>query len=174
MIETKRLILRRLVLSDHAALETLLGNDEVMESSDDGPLTTEQVGAWLQGHIKGYENNTGIEILAVDHRSTSEFIGYCGLTEYPDIDGLCEIEVGYRLMRKFWGYGYATEAACAIRDYAFSELNLPRLVALIEPVNKRSIGVARKLGMKLEKDVMMEGYDHPDHLYTMSSKGQNA
>ena len=172
VIETERLLLRRLVLSDHVALDTLLGNQEVMKSSDDGLLNTEQVGAWLEGHIQGYENNTGIEILAIEDKFTSEFIGYCGLTEYPDIDGVHEIEVGYRLIRKFWGCGYATEAASAIRDYTFSELKLPRLVALIEPVNKRSICVARKLGMTLEKEVLMEGYDHPDHLYSMSSQEQ--
>ena len=172
MIETERLLLRRLVLSDHVALDTLLGNQEVMESSDDGPLNTEQVGAWLEGHIQGYEKNTGIEILAIEGKSNAEFIGYCGLTEYPDINGVREIEVSYRLIWKFWGCGYATEAASAIREYAFSDLNLPRLVALIEPVNKRSIGVARKLGMTLEKEVLMEGYDHPDHLYSMSSQEQ--
>jgi len=68
-------------------------------------------------------------------KSTSEFIGYCGLTLFPDIDGTAEIEIGYRLIRKFWGYGFATEATSAVRDYAFSELKLTRLVALIEPSN---------------------------------------
>ena len=66
-------------------------------------------------------------------------------------------------MPNSWGYGYATEAARAVRDYAFSELNLNRLVALIEPVNQRSIRVAEKLGMRYEKDVMLEGYDYPDY-----------
>ncbi len=166
MIETRRLVLRRLVQSDLQELDSLLGDKEVMKSSDDGPLNATEIRVWLDGHISGYKRNDGIEILAIETKSASKFIGYCGLTEYPDIDGLTEIENGYRLVRKFWGYGYATEAARAIRDYAFSKLHLPRLVALIEPVNKRSIGVAKKIGMTYEKDVVMEGYDHPDHLYT--------
>jgi len=170
MIETKRLLLRRLVISDHEALDTLFANEEVMESSNDGPLNTKEVGVWLKSQIEGYQECCGIEIMAVEIRSTSEVIGYCGLTKSPDIDGATEIEIGYRLIRKFWGHGYATEAASAVRDYAFSELALPRLVALVEPVNRQSIAVARKLGMTYEKDVMMEGYDHPDHLYSIDNR----
>lgn len=170
MIETERLVLRRLVVSDHEAFDALFADEEVMESSDNGPLNTREVGVWLNGQIESYKKNSGIEILAVEIKSTSEVIGYCGLTQFRDIDGLAEIEIGYRLIRKFWGCGYATEAASAIRDHAFSELNLSRLVALIEPVNKRSIGVAKKLGMNYEKEAMMEGYDHPDHLYTMYNR----
>ena len=174
MIETERLTLRRLVISDQQAFDTLFAGEEVMESSDDGPLTTKQVGVWLKHQIAVYEKNSGVELLAVEIKSTSELIGYCGLTQFRDIGGLPEVEVGYRLIRKFWGYGYASEAARAVRNYAFSELNLPRLVALIEPVNQRSVRVAKKLGMTCEKEVMMEGYDHPDHLYVMYNREQNA
>ena len=174
MIETKRLILRRLVIADHEALDALFADEEVMESSNDGPLNTKGVGTWLKDQIEGYQKNSGIDILAVELRSTSEVIGYCGLTKFPDIDGATEIEIGYRLIRKFWGYGYATEAASAVRDYAFSELDLPRLVALIEPVNRRSVAVARKLGMTYEKEVMLEGYDHPDHFYSIGNRVKNA
>ncbi len=85
----------------------------------------------------------------------------------PDIDGVAEFEIGYRLIRSVWGNGYATEAAIAVRDHAFTVLNLTRLVALIEPVNNRSIRVAEKLGMKYEKDVFLPDYDHADHLYSM-------
>jgi len=174
MIETKRLLLRRLVISDHEALVTLFGDEEVMEFSDDGPLDTEEVGAWLRKQIEGYRKSSGIEILAIERRSASDVIGYCGLTQFSDIDGSSEIEIGYRLIRQFWGCGYATEVASAVRDHAFSELQLTRLISLIDPVNRQSIRVAKKLGMNFEREVMMEGYDHPDHLYSMCSTRQNA
>lgn len=167
MIETKRLLLRRLVSSDHEAFDTLFGDGEVMESSVHGTLSTEEVGAWLNRQIDGYGEESGIEVFAVEIRASCEVVGYCGMTRYPDIDGSAEIEIGFRLIRKYWGCGYATEAAIAVRDFAFSKLALPRLVALIEPGNARSIRVAEKLGMSFEKEVMMEGYDHPDHLYSM-------
>jgi len=166
MLETRRLKLRQLLISDHESLDALFGDADVMEFSD-MPLNSDEAGAWLRSQIDGYEKNNGIEISAVVKKSTSEFIGYCGLTLFPDIDGIAEIEIGYRLIRKFRGDGFATEAASAVRDYAFSELKLTRLVALIEPSNRRSIRVAEKIGMTYEKDVMLKHYDHPDHLYSL-------
>ncbi len=145
-----------------------------MESSVDGPLNTDQVRTWLKDQIDEYKKKHGIEVFAVVNKSTTEFIGYCGLFQFPNIDGAHEVEVGYRLIRKSWGNGFATEAASAIRDYAFSELNLNRLIALIEPVNNRSIRVAEKIGMIYEKDIMLEDYDYPDHLYSMCNVNENA
>jgi ribosomal-protein-alanine N-acetyltransferase len=174
LIETERLILRRFMPSDYEALNDLLGDAGVMESSVDGPLNRDQVRTWLKEQIDEYTKEQGNEVLAVVNKSTAELIGYCGLFQFPNIDGICETEVGYRFMRKSWGNGYATEAAAAIRDYAFSLLNLARLIALIEPTNKRSIRVAKKIGMKYEKDVMLEEYDYPDHLYSMCNTNENA
>lgn len=104
-----------------------------MESSDDGPLGPKEVDVWIKLQNDVYQKNNGVEMLAVEMKSTPEVIGYFGLTQFHDIGDLPEIEIGYRLVRRFWGYGHAIETACAVHDYAFSELNLPRLVALIEP-----------------------------------------
>ena len=157
-----------MMASDLSVLERLLGDEKVMEFSDDGPLDSDEVGAWLTDQMEAYEENHGVGIFAVVTKSDSEFVGYCGLTVFPDIGGVPEMAVGYRLIRAAWGNGYATEAACAVRDYAFSELGQSRLVSLIEPSNKRSIRVAEKLGMNFEKEALLEDYDYPDHLYVIS------
>ena len=94
-------------------------------------------------------------------------IGYCGLFYFPAIAEQPEIEIGYRLARPFWGHGYATEAVAAVRDYGFSVLCLPRLIALIDPQNVASIRVAENAGMRYEREVMLEGYSHPDHVYSI-------
>lgn len=172
MIETERLILRRLLVSDHEAFCTLFADKEVMKFSDDGPLDTKAVDVWLKRQIDRYDIERGVGVLAVEIKSTAAVIGYCGLTQMSDIEGLPDSELGYRLIRPCWGYGYATEAASAIRDYAFSQPNVSRLVALIEPDNARSMGVAKKIGMHCEKPVMMEGYDHPDYLYVIDNPRQ--
>ena len=170
MIDTGRLELRPLVFADHKALNVLFSDEQVMKSSINGIMSSEEVMVWITAQIEEHKNNNGISILAVNNKSIAQVIGYCGLSLFPNIDGATEIEIGYRLIREYWGFGYATEAATAVRDYAFIELKLTRLVALIEPINQRSIGVAKKIGMSYEKDVMLEGYDHPDHLYSMSNE----
>ena len=152
-------------MSDQLSLELILGDQEVMEFSD-GCMNSREVAEWLATKVSNSIND-GIEILAVELKSTDSFIGYCGLTLFPNIDGVAETEIGYRLIPGFWGSGYATEAATAVRDYGFSELNLRRLIALIDPSNERSIRVAKKLGMDYEKDVLLDGYDHPDYLYAI-------
>jgi RimJ/RimL family protein N-acetyltransferase len=81
--------------------------------------------------------------------------------------GQPETEIGYRLARPYWGRGYATESARAVRDYALNTLRLPRLIAMIDPQNVASIRVVEKLGMHYEKDVMFEGYTHPDRVYAI-------
>jgi RimJ/RimL family protein N-acetyltransferase len=83
VIKTERLLLRRLGISDHNAFDTLFSNEEVMESSDDVPLSTEQVRAWLERQIKVYENSRGIEMLAITLRASNKVVGYCGLTQFP-------------------------------------------------------------------------------------------
>ena len=110
---------------------------------------------------------------AVVERARDQTIGYCGLFLFPDIDGVAEIEIGYRLARASWGRGFASEAARAVVAYAFEALRLPRLIALIDPANTASLRVASKIGMRYEKDAMLPGYTHPDHLYALAAPTAN-
>ena len=66
-----------------------------------------------------------------------------------------EVEVGYTLGRDYWGQGFATEAAGAVRDYALGELGAGRLIALIIHGNTASENVARKLGLEYERNIML-------------------
>ena len=80
MIDTERLLLRRLKTSDLLALERILGDPEVMEFSNDGPLDRNRVESWLADQVEGYDRQNGVGILAVIRKSDSELIGYCGLS----------------------------------------------------------------------------------------------
>lgn len=80
-------------------------------------------------------------------------MGLCHLIE-KEIEGQTEVEVGYFLLSAYWGQGYATEAASLVVAYAFFELQLESVVAVIDPGNDASISVARRLGMQLEQEVL--------------------
>lgn len=171
MIETDRLTLRSMKISDVDSFAVLFADPKVMKSSIDGTKTSEEVRKWLLEEIENRQNSRGVELLAVLEKSTANVIGYCGLSLISDIDGETEIAIGYRLIRQCWGCGYATESARAVRDHAFAVLALHRIVALIEPINTKSIAVAKKIGMCYEKDVLLKEYDYPDHLYSINRTG---
>ena len=69
-----------------------------------------------------------------------------------------EIEIGYRLHPDYWNRGLATEAARAVRDYAFEVMKLERVISLIHPDNRASRRVTEKNGMTLEKETTFRGF----------------
>jgi ribosomal-protein-alanine N-acetyltransferase len=81
--------------------------------------------------------------LVVIERGTGEPVGWCGLRWHED-EGAADL--GYRLLRDRWGRGYATEASAACIQYAFVDLDLPRLIARVVPQNTASVRVLEKLG----------------------------
>lgn len=170
IVETKRLILRHFHVFDGEAMDRVFGDAEVMRFGP-GVQTQPRVREWLRGCLENYQN-MGFGAWAVVEKSKRDVIGYCGLFYFPDIAGQPEIEIGYRLARPFWGHGYATEAVMAVRDYGFNILCLPRLIAMIDPQNVASIRVAGKAGMCYEREVMLEGYTHHDHVYSIANSAR--
>ena len=166
ILTTERLLLRHFHLMDRDAMLRVFGDAEVMRFGD-GVQTSEWVEVWLSICLERYYKTWGFGPYAVVEQSTWEVIGYCGLFYFSDVHGKPEVEIGYRLRRSTWGKGYATEAAQAIRDYAFHTLSIRRLIALIDPANTASLRVAEKIGMQYESEVMFEGYTHPDHVYVV-------
>ena len=69
-----------------------------------------------------------------------------------------EVEIGYRLDPAYWNRGLITEAARTVRDHAFEDLKLPRVISLIHPENIPSRRVAEKNGMKIEKEITFRGF----------------
>jgi [ribosomal protein S5]-alanine N-acetyltransferase len=142
----------------------VFGDPDVMRFGK-GPQSTIWIQSWIEQTAKNYDR-WGFGLWAVVLRESEVPIGYCGLTRFDDINGKPEIELGYRLAKKYWGHGLATEAATAVRDLSFLELGVARLISLVDPDNSRSIRVAEKLGMVYSDDVMLPGYSHPDRVYS--------
>ena len=172
VLETDRLLLRHIEWTDLDALAAIMGDPEVMHYIGNGaPKTRSQVeramGFWITDNARAWDEHTlarlpqlrrAIErdahfsLWATIERRTRRLIGRCGLLPW-DLDGRKETEVGYLLARRSWGQGYATEAARAIRDYAFERLGFERVISLIQPGNLASQRVAIKNGMRHERDV---------------------
>ncbi len=166
IVETDRLILRHLHIADADAMDDVFGDAGVMHYGP-GVQTPTWVRKWLRARFVEY-HELGFGLWAIIEKSDRKVLGYCGLSHFPYVGGQPETEIGYRLARAHWGRGYATEAAKAVRDYGFHTLNLPRLIALIDPQNVASIRVAEKIGLRYEKDVMLEGYIHSDRVYAIA------
>ena len=144
-LETKRLLLRPMLATDIEALHIIFGDPEVMAAFNHPPFTPEQMQTWLQRNLD-HQNEYGYGLFSVIHKETGTLIGDCGL-EYLESEGAAEL--GYDFRSDYWNQGYATEAAIAVRDYAFVVLRLPQLISLIRVGNLASKRVAEKVGMRL-------------------------
>ncbi len=163
ILETNRLVLRRQVIEDLDDLWALYCDPEITRYIPDAPKTYEEARLELEWHMNGHPKNPALGLWATIHKETGRFIGRCGLLPWT-IDGQEEVEVAYTIARDFWGLGLGSEAAQAIAQYAFEQLNFSRLVCTIEPENLASMKVAKKIGMTFEKE--MEDALGPYHLYS--------
>ena len=163
ILETERLILRRLTLDDLDALFALYRDPEVRRYFPEGTLTYEETKEELEWIIDFQYGQHGFGLWATIHKETGKFLGRCGLIPWT-IEGYSEVEVAYLLDKAYWGQGLATEAALAIVDYAFEQLQLPRLICMFYPENTASANVARKMGMTFEKE--LEDEKGPYMLYS--------
>ena len=152
ILETERLLLRSLELYDLDDLAALYKGPELRTFFPDGTLNRNQTQEELEWIIDVYYAKYGFGLWATIHKPTNVFIGRCGLLPWK-IEGQQEVELAYLLNKKYWGQGLATEAALAIREYAFKNLQLSRLISLIDPNNAASIRVAEKTGMTLEQSL---------------------
>jgi ribosomal-protein-alanine N-acetyltransferase len=164
-LETERLVLRPLALDDLDDFARFVADPETMRFiGAGGTRTREQALDTLERMMESYEAH-GFGQLAIVRKEDGAVMGRCGLlvwdpktwTITQELDGAVEIEVGYLLGRDYWGRGYATEAAMAVRDLALGELGFERLIALIYPDNVRSIRVAEKLGMEPDGEIELMG-----------------
>lgn len=122
---------------------------------DRPPSTREDAVRWIEWQERNYaEHDFGLWVVET-HDGT--FVGDCGLT-VQDVEGTPHVEVGYHLLADVRRLGYATEAARAVRDCAAAH-GVEHLVALIRPENIPSQGVARNLGMELERTAYVHGTD---------------
>ena len=155
MIATQRLILRPWRSSD-LALFAEQNADPVVMRFLAGVLTQAESDAYV-ATAEQHLANTGFGKWAVEAPGVAPFIGAVGLTWLKFAAPFAPaVEVAWRLHRRYWGFGYATEAAAAAIDDGFIRVGLTEIVALTALANHASMRVMQRLGMTRTIE-----FDHP-------------
>ena len=148
LLETNRLILRPMVETDLDSLLLIFTDPRVMASFGGGLFSREMMNSWMQRNLS-HQREFGYGLFSVILKETGKLIGDCGLEQMQELEAA---ELGYDFRSDFWGQGFATEAAQAVRDLAFEALELPQLISLIHVGNLASKRVAEKMGMSLAEE----------------------
>jgi RimJ/RimL family protein N-acetyltransferase len=152
-LRTKRLVLRRWREDDFAPMVAINSDPAVTEFLN--RRMDEAATASFLERTRAHWDEHGFGHWAVETRDgvlAGEMIGFVGVAYPKYLPEVAHLpELGWRLSSASWGQGYATEAAFAARDDAFTRLALPSLISIIHPENDRSRRVAEKLGMTIER-----------------------
>ena len=168
MLESNRLIFRKITADDFDNLAVMLRNPEVMDAWEH-TFTDEQIQKWIEKQIERYKKEI-VGYFAVINKDTGEFIGQMGLM-WNDFEELRVLEIGYMLKREYWGMGYANEGADALAKFAFDVIGVNKVYASIRLENQRSIRVAEKIGMIAESSFIKQ-YDGKDMEHIIYSKNR--
>ncbi len=153
---TERLRLRPYRAADLDAYAEMNADPEVMVFLGNRPMQRAESDG-MAGEINACFFERGYGKLAVERRSDGAFLGMCGLSRerwFTD-----DLEVGWRLLPRYWGQGYATEAGAAWLAHAFEALGQRRIVSVADVPNVRSIAVMERLGMGLVEVAQLDDGD---------------
>lgn len=152
---TDRLVLRRLTLDDAPFILELLNTPGFLRFvGDRGVRTVEEARRFLaERYLPSYETN-GFGLWRVERRDDGAPVGICGLLRRAELD---DVDVGFALLPRFEGNGYAGEAAAAALAEARETHGLARLAAITDPANAGSIRVLQRLGFRLDGRIVLGG-----------------
>jgi [ribosomal protein S5]-alanine N-acetyltransferase len=164
IFESERLGFRKWLPSDAEPFASMNADTEVMEFFPK-KLTREESDAFIES-IENAFALRGYDMLAVEEKASEDFIGFIGFAhprfEAPFIP--C-VEIGWRLDKKYWNKGYATEGAKACLDYGFRTLGFEEVLSFTGIVNVRSERVMQKIGMKKIGEFNHPSVDPSSHVY---------
>ena len=150
MIETNRLILRPFQLSDHSDMLEYQSNPDVVRYVPWPVRTSEQVQEALEKGLSStrIEKQGDSILLSIELKESKKVIGQTNLNFVSEKDKYAEF--GYVINPKFSGLGYVTEASKALISWAFANIDLHRIGAVMDQRNPKSRAVCERLGLRLE------------------------
>ncbi len=156
-LETKRLWFRAVSLADFNDWLPFFADARAWQHWPGERLAPEEeCRKWYARQAERYASNLG-GMNALADKSTGKLVGHAGLL-VQEVDGVTELEVAYSILPRYWGLGFATEAAIACRNFAFANHLAGSLISIIALSNTASQKVARNNGMKPEKETLYRGH----------------
>jgi [ribosomal protein S5]-alanine N-acetyltransferase len=164
VLETDRLILRRLTVEDSSFILELLNDPSWLRFiGDKGVRTIEDARNYiLKGPIAMYER-MGFGLYLTELKDNKASLGLCGLIKR---DALDDVDIGFAFLEEFRGKGYAYEAASAVMTYGRTVLGLDRIVAITSAGNHHSARLLEKLGLRFEKMIKLSDTGEEVELFT--------
>ena len=157
VIETERLILRRLVPQDAEFMLGLLTDPAwIRFIGDRGVRSVEGARDYLANGPTAMYALQGFGLYLVELKDGAQPLGICGLIKRAGLD---DPDLGFAFMPQFRGRGYAVESAQAVLDYGRSVLGMQRIVAITSPDNQASIKLLQRIGFRFERMVRLADGD---------------
>jgi RimJ/RimL family protein N-acetyltransferase len=173
-LETERLVLRPWAADDVGFLMRLSKDPRVMTYIGAGDVWSAQKALEVSDRAADHWHQHHFGWRIAVSKLSGEQIGFIALDlTRPETEGLSpgQHEIGWWLEPSYWGHGYTSEGAKAVRDDAFTGLNAPFLVARVKPENLGSVGVMRKLGMSLTRELTAAG-GYQIAIYRLDNRAQ--
>ncbi|MBG7631475.1 MAG: GNAT family N-acetyltransferase [Bacteroidetes bacterium] len=153
ILETERLYLREMTINDAENMYLLNLDLNVLQYTGDVPFESiENAKKFLKNYDHYKKYNFGR--WAVIHKTTDEFLGWCGLKYTPELD---EYDIGFRFLKKHWNKGFATESAKACLNLGFDKYHITEIIGRAMVENIGSIKVLEKIGFAFHKTFNFDG-----------------
>jgi len=177
-LETERLVLREPRLEDARAFDEFWQDEEASRFVG-GVKSPQEVDEMMKRSIRHWEW-FGIGNFTVERREDGAVLGRVGFLIWNpqtwenghrvQVGEPRETELGWKLDRRAWGNGYASEAAIACRDWGLGALGLTRLISLIALENTASIRVAERIGESFERELEPSPFSHPAGMWSLGER----
>jgi ribosomal-protein-alanine N-acetyltransferase len=166
---TERLSISRLSVADAGFILKLLNESSFIQFIGDREVRTEDDARkyLAEGPLNSYEKN-GFGLFRVSSVGTHDSLGICGLVKRNELP---HPDLGFAFLQTRWSNGYALESSRAVLQYAASELDFLRVIAIVNADNSASIRLLNKLGFNFEKMVRMTGETEDICQYTIALQG---
>jgi RimJ/RimL family protein N-acetyltransferase len=142
VLRTERLGLRAYIAADEADLSEVFADPYARRFYPEMAVRA-NVRAWIEWNLRNYDE-FGFGLWAMELKAEGRFIGDCGLT-FQDVEGRRELEIGYHVMERERGKGYATEAARVCLDFGFTHTSCDSICSIVRPWNTASSVVAARI-----------------------------